>query len=99
MKSFSIGALIAAAAALGLSIFCTFTLDNALSWTNRVNLIFDPVASFLTSSFLLGTGEDAAVILTAWASVTTAINAVIAVVAATLIYTAARPAIQRLRRT
>lgn len=30
MKSFSIGALIAAAAALGLSIFCTFTLDNAL---------------------------------------------------------------------
>lgn len=31
MKSFSIGALIAAAAALGLSIFCTFTLDNALT--------------------------------------------------------------------
>ena len=42
MKSFSIGALIAAAAALGISIFCTFTLDNALSWTDRVNLIFDP---------------------------------------------------------
>ena len=37
MKSFSIGALIAAAAALGISIFCTFTLDNALSWTDRVN--------------------------------------------------------------
>jgi len=38
MKTFSIGALIAAAAALGLSILCTFTLDNALSWTDRVNL-------------------------------------------------------------
>ena len=45
MKSFSIGALIAAAAALGISIFCTFTLDNALSWTDRVNLIFDPASA------------------------------------------------------
>lgn len=63
------------------------------------NLVFDPVASFLTSNFLLGTGKDAAAILTAWASVTTAVNAGIAVVAATLLYTAARPAIQRLRRS
>lgn len=30
MKSFSIGALIAAAAALGISILCTFTLDLSL---------------------------------------------------------------------
>lgn len=57
MKSFSIGALIAAAAALGLSIFCTFTLDNALSWTNRVNLIFDPASaeSFDAYYFAFGT--------------------------------------------
>ena len=45
MKTFSIGALIAAAAALGISILCTFTLDNALSWTDRVNLIFDPASA------------------------------------------------------
>lgn len=57
MKSFSIGALIAAAAALGLSIFCTFTLDNALSWTDRVNLIFDPASaeSFDAYYFAFGT--------------------------------------------
>ncbi len=57
MKSFSIGALIAAAAALGISIFCTFTLDNALSWTDRVNLIFDPASaeSFDAYYFAFGT--------------------------------------------
>lgn len=57
MKTFSIGALIAAAAALGLSILCTFTLDNALSWTDRVNLIFDPASaeSFDAYYFAFGT--------------------------------------------
>ncbi len=57
MKSSSIGALIAAAAALGISIFCTFTLDNALSWTDRVNLIFDPASaeSFDAYYFAFGT--------------------------------------------
>lgn len=57
MKTFSIGALIAAAAALGISILCTFTLDNALSWTDRVNLIFDPASaeSFDAYYFAFGT--------------------------------------------
>lgn len=57
MKSFSVGALVAAAAALGLSILCTFTLDNALSWTDRVNLIFDPASaeSFDAYYFAFGT--------------------------------------------
>lgn len=57
MKTFSIGALIAAAAALGISILCIFTLDNALSWTDRVNLIFDPASaeSFDAYYFAFGT--------------------------------------------
>lgn len=57
MKTFSIGALIAAAAALAISILCTFTLDNALSWTDRVNLIFDPASaeSFDAYYFAFGT--------------------------------------------
>ena len=68
MKTFSIGALIAAAAALGLSILCTFTLDNALSWTDRVNLIFDPASaeSFDAYYFAFGTLRPLAAHSSVW---------------------------------
>ncbi len=59
------------------------------------NVIFEPVVSYLYQRFLLGQDADAAMILAKWQAATTLINAVIAIVAATVLYLALRPALDR----
>ncbi len=59
------------------------------------NVIFEPVVSYLYKRFLLGQPADAAMILAKWQAGATLINAVIAIVVATLLYVAVRPALIR----
>ena len=59
------------------------------------NIIFEPVVSYLYQRFLLGQAADAAMILAKWQAVTTLVNAVIAVIVATLLYMALHPALDK----
>ena len=58
------------------------------------NVVFNPLASYVTHQYLLGTGYTVADIMAKWTSVTTSINALIAVIAATLLYLALYPALK-----
>lgn len=60
------------------------------------NVIFNPLASYVTHQYLLGTGYTVADIMSKWTSVTTSINALIAVIAATILYLALYPALKNL---
>ena len=59
------------------------------------NIVADPVVGYLYKTYILGTPQDAAAILAKMSAVTTAVNAVIAVIAATVFYLALRPALKR----
>ena len=59
------------------------------------NIIFEPIVSYLYQRFLLGQAADAAMILAKWQAAATLINAVIAVVTATLLYMALHPALDK----
>lgn len=59
------------------------------------NIVADPVVGYLYKTYILGTPQDAATILAKMSAVTTAVNAVIAVIAATVFYLALRPALKR----
>lgn len=59
------------------------------------NIIFEPVVSYLYQRFLLGQTADAAKILAKWQAATTFINAVIAVIIATILYLALHPALDK----
>lgn len=55
------------------------------------NIIADPVVGYFYKTYLMGVPQDAAVLLTKMASVTTAVNALTSVVLASVIYIALRP--------
>lgn len=60
------------------------------------NIVADPVVGFFYKNFILGVPYEAAKILTAWASVTTSINAITSVILATTFYTALRKQLKHL---
>lgn len=61
------------------------------------NIVADPLVGFFYKMYVLGIPQDAATILAKMAAVTTAVNAVIAVIAASIFYLALRPALKRTR--
>lgn len=61
------------------------------------NIVADPVVGYFYKTYVLGIPQDAAAILAKMAAVTTSVNAVIAVIAASVFYLALRPALKRTR--
>ncbi len=57
------------------------------------NIIFEPVISYLYKHYLLGYDTNAASILAKWQAATTFVNAILAVVIASALYMALRPAL------
>ncbi len=62
------------------------------------NMLADPVVGYFYKRYLLGIPQDAATILAKLSAVTTAVNALIAVLAASVLYLALRPAFKKLAR-
>ncbi len=61
------------------------------------NVVADPLVGYFYKRFLLGMPQDAAAIFAKMGAMTTAVNAAIAVAAATIFYLALRPALKRTR--
>lgn len=61
------------------------------------NMVADPVAGYFYKTYIFGVPQDAAKMWAKIGAVTTAVNAVIAVICASLLYTALRPALKRTR--
>ena len=59
------------------------------------NIVADPLVGYFYKMYLLGVPQDAATILAKMSAVTTSVNAVIAVIAATVFYLALRPVLKR----
>lgn len=59
------------------------------------NIVADPLVGFVYKRYVLGIPQDAAAILAKMSALTTSVNAVIAVVAASIFYLALRPALKR----
>ena len=59
------------------------------------NIVADPLVGYFYKLYVLGVPQDAATILAKMSAVTTSVNAVIAVIAATVFYMALRPALKR----
>lgn len=59
------------------------------------NIVADPLVGYLYKMYVMGVPQDAATILAKMSAVTTSVNAVIAVIAATIFYLALRPALKR----
>jgi len=59
------------------------------------NIVADPLVGYFYKMYVLGVPQDAANILAKMSAVTTSVNAVIAVIAATVFYLALRPALRR----
>ena len=59
------------------------------------NVIFDPIASFLTSNFIMGITKDVSTIIASWSAATTLVNAVIAVIVASVLFAALKPALEK----
>lgn len=59
------------------------------------NVVADPLVGYFYKTYLLGVPQDIASALAKMATVTTAVNAVVAVAAATIIYLALRPALRK----
>lgn len=59
------------------------------------NAVFDPIVGYFYKTYVLGQPQDIAKALAKVAAVTTLVNAVIAVVAATVLYLALRPALTK----
>lgn len=62
------------------------------------NIIADPLVGYFYKRYLMGIPQDAAAILAKMSAVTTSVNAVIAVAAASLFYLALRPILKRSNR-
>ena len=62
------------------------------------NIVADPLVGYVYKLYLLGIPQDAATILAKMSALTTSVNAVIAVIAATVFYLALRPALKRINR-
>ena len=61
------------------------------------NVVADPVLGYFYKMYVLGVPQQAANIWAKMGAVTTAVNAVIAVIAATVFYLALRPALKRMK--
>ena len=61
------------------------------------NMVADPVLGYFYKMYVLGVPQQAANIWAKMGAVTTAVNAVIAVIAATVLYLALRPALKRMK--
>ncbi len=61
------------------------------------NVVADPVVGYFYKTYVLGVPQDAAKIWMKIGAVTTLVNAVIAVIAATVLYLAVRPALEKSR--
>lgn len=59
------------------------------------NMVADPIVGYFYKTYILGVPQDAAKIWAKLGAVTTSVNAVIAVVVATILYLALRPALKR----
>lgn len=59
------------------------------------NVIADPIVGYFYKTYLLGVPQDASKLLAKMSAVTTLVNAVIAVIAATVFYIALRPALRK----
>lgn len=59
------------------------------------NVVADPVVGYFYKTYVLGVPQEAAAIWVKMGAVTTAVNAVVAVIAATAFYLALRPALKR----
>ena len=59
------------------------------------NVIADPIVGYFYKTYLLGVPQDIASALAKLAAVTTAVNAVVAVIASTVFYLALRPALRK----
>jgi len=59
------------------------------------NMVADPVVGYFYKTYILGVPQQAASIWVKIGAVTTAVNAVIAVIAATIFYLALRPALKK----
>ncbi len=59
------------------------------------NMVADPVVGYFYKTYILGVPQDAAALWAKFGAVTTAVNAVVAVIAATVFYLALRPALKR----
>ena len=59
------------------------------------NIIADPLVGYFYKLYLMGIPQDAATILAKMSALTTSVNAVIAVIAATVFYLALRPILKR----
>lgn len=59
------------------------------------NVVADPVVGYFYKTYVLGVPQEAAAIWVKMGALTTAVNAVVAVIAATVFYLALRPALKR----
>lgn len=59
------------------------------------NVIADPLVGYFYKMYLMGVPQEISSLLAKWSSVTTGVNAIIAVIAATLFYLALRPALKK----
>lgn len=59
------------------------------------NVVADPLVGYFYKMYVMGIPQDAATILAKISALTTSVNAVIAVIAATVFYLALRPALKR----
>ena len=61
------------------------------------NIVADPLVGYFYKMYIMGIPQDAATLLAKMSAVTTSVNAVIAVIAATIFYLALRPALRRMK--
>ena len=61
------------------------------------NVIFDPLVGYFYKTYLFGIPQEMAKVLAKMSSITTLVNGVVAVICASLLYLALRPAITRAR--
>lgn len=59
------------------------------------NIIADPLVGYFYKMYLLGVPQEISSMLAKWSSVTTSVNAVVAVIAASVFYLALRPALKK----
>ena len=59
------------------------------------NIIADPLVGYFYKMYLLGVPQEISSMLAKWSSVTTTVNAVVAVIAASVFYLALRPALKK----
>lgn len=61
------------------------------------NIVADPLVGYFYKMYVMGVPQDAAKLLAKISSLTTSVNAVIAIIAASIFYLALRPALRRMK--